>query len=269
MISIQTVATVILALVPGVSFGQGMCVPNPVEVERIEGIVLFESDGQSRPLPDVTVSVSEYTEPNAGPLVSSVSGSDGHFSISKATPGRYWLSVRHKALIGFTTELRLLPRRNRATTFLITTVRNDPNKPCGGGTIQLSSVLDENCRTLQYEHHNQVDYGPLKVRGIGGIATDKEAVPVPRTCIGVFTEPDHRLISSAETEDDGSFSFGKLKPGKYRLVAKYDGFGVANVLLEVVGWPSDGLVRNRALAVQLRPQGIDTTSYVELMRRRN
>ena len=78
--------------------------------------------------------------------------------------------MHHKALIGFTTELRLRPRRNRTNMFLVATLRNDPNRPCGGGSVELSSVLNENCRSLQYQ--NQVDYGPPKMRRVEGLAMD-------------------------------------------------------------------------------------------------
>src|SRR5437868_13375722 len=106
MIDIRTCAAfaVSLALLPGLSFGQEMCVPAPVEMERVEGIVLFEAGGKSRPLSDVTIAISDYTGSNTPPIVSTVTASDGHFSISNTAPGRYWLSVRQQAISGFTTD---------------------------------------------------------------------------------------------------------------------------------------------------------------------
>lgn len=253
----------VLVLLSAAAFGQGICIPDPVEVERVQGTVLFEAGGTSRPLSDVTVAISPYTGSNLPPVASAVTASDGHFSISSATPGRYWLSVRHKTLIGFSAELRLRPGRNRATVFLIVTIRNDPNKPCGGGTVQLSPALDETCRSLEYQDQNQIDYGPLKVRRIEGWARDMQSTPVPGTCIGLFTEPNHRLVSSVETDDGGRFAFGNISPGRYRLMAKYDHLGIANGILEVAGWPSGGILKNRGLIVHLRPNGIDTGSYVD------
>jgi hypothetical protein len=260
---IQAVAAFCVALLPGVTFGQDMCVPDPVEVGRVEGIVLFEAGGKASPLPDVTIAISPYTGRNAPAVASSVSGSDGHFSISDIAPGRYWLSMRHKVLIGYATELRVETRNSRVTAFLIATIRNDPNKPCGGGSVQLSPVLSESCRSMEYQDQNQVDYGPLNVRRIEGFARDMESTPVPGTCVGVFTEQGHRLVSRAETDKNGWFALGTVKPGRYRLVAKYDSFGVANVLLDVAAWPSGGIFHNRALAVHLRPRNIDTTSFVD------
>ncbi len=47
---------------------------------------------------------------------------------------------------------------------------------------------------------------------------DDSSNPVPKTCLGIFTEPDYRLISSVETHQNGQFDFGTIKRGKYRLV---------------------------------------------------
>ncbi len=135
------VLPIIVALAPAFSLAQGTCFPDPVEVDQVEGTVRFEAGLESTPISEVTVAISHYYEPDA-PVASTVSGDDGHFSISYTTPVRYWLSVRHKTLISFSIELRLLSRYSHETRFLIATIRNDPNRACGGGSIQLSPVLD-------------------------------------------------------------------------------------------------------------------------------
>jgi hypothetical protein len=232
-------------------------------VEKAEGVVLFEVGGKSSPLPDAMVAILPNTGRNAQPLASTVTGSDGHFSVSYTIPGRYLLSVSHNTQNGFGFELRLRPRRNRSTAFLVATIRNDPRKPCGGDSIQLSPVLDESCRSLEYQDQNQVDYGPLKVRRVEGSARDMQSTPVPGTCIGIFTEPDNRLVTSVETDGEGRFALGNVSPGRYRLVAKYSNLGIANAILEVADWPSGGILTNRGLVVHLRPRGTDTGSYVD------
>jgi hypothetical protein len=141
-----------------------------------------------------------------------------------------------------------------------------PDMTFGQGPVQPSPVVAESCRSLTYQSQNQVDYGPLTVRRIVGLVKDKDGVPVPHTCVGVFTEPGHLLASSVETDENGSFALGKVKPGRYRLVAKYDHFGVANVLLKLASWPSGGVMHNRVLVVHLISRSIDTTSYVDFRR---
>jgi len=121
---------------------------------------------------------------------------------------------------------------------------------------------------ISYDHQNQVDYH-LWLRRIRGVAIDDSSTPVPKTCLGIFTEPDHHLFTSVETNDRGRFVFHLIKPGKYRLVAKYDSMGVANVILEVGAWPSGGIWRSKLLYVHLRPRGLDTPSFVDLKRTGN
>jgi hypothetical protein len=246
---------------------QSMCIPGPVVVDHLEGTVLFEASGKSATLPDVTVSISPYVEGDVSPVASSVTKGDGRFSIEDAKPGRYWLSFRHRALIGFSIELHLRPRSRRPTEFLIATLRNDPNKPCGGGSVHLSPVVEEACRSLEYENQNQTDYA-LKLRRVEGIAEDTQSPPspVPRTCVGLFTEDGRKLVTTVESDRDGKFAFGTIQAGKYRLVAKQPGLGVANVILEVGMWPSGGILTGRQLVVHLRPRGIDITSWVDSKR---
>jgi len=115
------------------------------------------------------------------------------------------------------------------------------------------------CMDLSYQNRNQTDYGPLRVAALRGSATDSQGVAIPKTCVGVFTETDHKLIAATETDDNGRFELKGIPDGDYRLVAKYDGFSPANAKLRVEHSRSKKL-----LAVQMRPAGLDTTSFVEL-----
>jgi hypothetical protein len=119
---------------------------------------------------------------------------------------------------------------------------------------------------ISYEDQNQVDYN-LRTRHAWGVAIDASATAVPKTCLGIFREPDHRLISSVESDENGQFDFGQIKRGKYRLVARYDSLGVANVILDIGLWPSGGVWRTRRLFVHLRPRGIDAVSFISWNRR--
>ena len=256
-----------VAICPGLATAQSMCVLDPVEVDQLEGAVRFEVDGESAGLPGVTVSISPDVGRDVLPVASFVTEGDGRFSIHDAAPGRYWLSFRHKALIGFSLELRVRPRSHRPTAFLIATIRNDLNRPCGGGSVQLSPVIDDACRSLEYQNENQID-NMLKLRRIQGTVVDMEfpPSPVPRTCMGLFTDSDRKLVTAVESDRYGAFAFGPVQPGRYRLVAEQPGLGVANVILQVVRWPSGGILSSRELVVKLGPSDFHTSSFVDFSR---
>lgn len=118
--------------------------------------------------------------------------------------------------------------------------------------------------TLEYANQNMIDYGPLSFRSITGRAVDPFDVPVPQVCVAIFTDKgladkDHRQVASVLTDESGYFHFLRLQPGQYRVVAKYDGFGVLNVKVNIVRWPRGG--SGRRLALHMRPRAIDVTSY--------
>jgi hypothetical protein len=112
------------------------------------------------------------------------------------------------------------------------------------------------CVAMVYRDQNQVDT-KLRVRDLKGIAIDEQNVPVPGVCVGLFSEPEHRLVSVTTTSDDGKFKFRASAKGTYRLVAQYDGLGIANSVVIV------GTGGRKSLTIRMRPRGIDTTSYFE------
>jgi len=120
--------------------------------------------------------------------------------------------------------------------------------------------------SVTYENHNQIDYGPLRLRAIHGVVLDFAKVPVPHACLGLFDDKEHSAVATTTSDAEGHFSFGKIVRGRYRLVAKLQGFGVANVPLELVAWPSGGFLADPSLIIHMRPSGIDTTSYGERKR---
>ena len=128
------------------------------------------------------------------------------------------------------------------------------------GLAGVSRATEASCRDLTYESRNQTDYGPLLVASIRGTAQDAQGGPIPKTCVGVFTETDHRLIAVTRTDAGGRFELKGIPDGDYRLVAKYEGFCPANAKLHV----ERGKKIKTLLAVQMRFAGLDTCSYVEL-----
>jgi Carboxypeptidase regulatory-like domain len=85
------------------------------------------------------------------------------------------------------------------------------------------------CAAMAYRDQNQVDT-KIRIHDVKGVVIDGVSVPIPGVCVGVFAEPDHRLLATAKTDADGKFRLPSIGRGTYRLVAEYQGFGVANSL---------------------------------------
>jgi hypothetical protein len=121
------------------------------------------------------------------------------------------------------------------------------------------------CSTA-YENHNQIDYGPLKVRLVEGTSTIQvgtEKQPgVSGACFVLFAEKDHKLVARVKADSNGRFELKDVAPGRYRLIARAEGLCTANIPLEVLK-PSQR--RKTEILVHFRPAGIDTCSYGELV----
>jgi len=115
-------------------------------------------------------------------------------------------------------------------------------------------------QTVAYENHNSLDNKIFAVRKIRGTVSDKSGMPIADGTVGVFTDdPQHKFVASAGVTESGVFEFGRLTPGRYRVVVKYDSFCPANILVEVKGQaPADRIVR-----VHMIPRGLDSCSYGE------
>ncbi len=107
-----------------------------------------------------------------------------------------------------------------------------------------------------YVNRNQIDY-QVTVSRIEGHVVDADGVAIPGSCVAVFSEPDHRLLASFETDDSGHFALPKLARGDYRLVAMYDSYCPVNARMRVSR-------RGGPLRLKMVPSGIDTCSYAEL-----
>jgi hypothetical protein len=127
-------------------------------------------------------------------------------------------------------------------------------------TVSVSTAQESNGKCVPtYQDHNMIDYGPLVFRNLSGHDIDPYSVRMAGGCIGLFTEEDHRLVATTQTDQDGNFAFAKTAPGRYRLVVVFPGFCVANVPLRVVHWPRGGRLRRLVLHMMLG--AIDTCSY--------
>lgn len=120
------------------------------------------------------------------------------------------------------------------------------------------------CR-VDYENHNQIDYGPLIVQQVKGTITDPQQGAIPKACVGIFTESDHKLVATTESLADGTFFLRSIPPGRYRLVVKADPLCAANVPLQVVKHQR----KTKVLRVHMKPRGLDSCSYGETVEASN
>ena len=118
--------------------------------------------------------------------------------------------------------------------------------------------VDSSPCIIEYENHNQTDYGPLIVQDVRGTITDPQQGAVPKVCVGIFTEKDHKLVATTESDAAGNFSLQSVSAGRYRLVVKADPLCPANVPLEVVKHQ-----KKKVLRVHMKPRGLDSCSYGE------
>ena len=117
---------------------------------------------------------------------------------------------------------------------------------------------------VEYENHNQTDYSRLIVQNVKGVITGPQEGTIPKACVGIFTEifteKDHKLVASAETDSNGYFALQIVSPGLYRLVVKAGLLCAANVPLLVV---VKSQKKNKVLHVHMKPRGLDSCSYGE------
>lgn len=129
------------------------------------------------------------------------------------------------------------------------------------------------CSNTSYEDHNQVDYKPLKLtmlqgRGVVEIKDNeiKSNETVPGACLSLFTL-DHNFVQSVKADAAGEFRFDNVAPGKYRLIARAQGFCTANIPINLVKASHRSKRLENEVVVHYRLTGIDTCSWGELGRK--
>ncbi|HTZ48557.1 MAG TPA: carboxypeptidase-like regulatory domain-containing protein [Verrucomicrobiae bacterium] len=112
----------------------------------------------------------------------------------------------------------------------------------------------------EYENHNPIDCGPLVVQHVKGTLTDPQHSPMPKVCVCIFTEEDHKLVASTESDVDGQFFLRSIPPGRYRLVVKAEPLCAANVPLQI----EKSHKKRQFLRVHMKPRGPDSCSYADI-----
>lgn len=104
-------------------------------------------------------------------------------------------------------------------------------------------------------------YRTLSVRQVSGYAIDPQFVRMPQVCLGIFSLTNKRLVASGLTDEEGRFELRDIPVGKYRLVARANGFCLAIVPLRVVRYPRGGILRRRRLVLHMELPALDVCSY--------
>ncbi len=115
-------------------------------------------------------------------------GADDSFTLEKAPPGRYRLSVSWGPYV------KSVRQGSTETEGDVLDVRNGPNGPL---TLRLGSVRAE----------------------ISGVVTDSDGPAVGVPVALLLDQPGTRMQWSAVTDKDGVYRFQHLTPGRYRLLA--------------------------------------------------
>jgi hypothetical protein len=110
---------------------------------------------------------------------------------------------------------------------------------CSMDRVIAQNIKDVCPEAMVYENRNQVDYGPIKLANIHGQAIlDYDGAhpgsSVPRVCLSLFTEDSHQWIETRLADNEGKYSFGSIKPGRYRMVARSPGLCSANIPLYLI-----------------------------------
>ncbi len=109
-----------------------------------------------------------------------------------------------------------------------------------------------------YVNRNHLDYGPLAMSRVEGVARDRDEVVLPGIRVLLFSDPDHKLIAATVTGKDGTFTFGQVVRGAYRLVTK-SSFCPANVPIVV-----SRVGEKKKLYLHMIPGTVDTCSFGDL-----
>jgi hypothetical protein len=123
----------------------------------------------------------------------------------------------------------------------------------------------KSCENMPYLHQNQFDLAPIGLGEVRGTVVDKNGVALTEVCVGVFSEPDHKLLRYGRSDGNGGFSVDTkgLPDATYRLVGQLIGFCPANAILNVDSH-SKGKQR---LVIKMKLDGAETCSTVNVQKK--
>ena len=102
-----------------------------------------------------------------------------------------------------------------------------------GCVLQTAGPPDLHCLDMRYENKVQM-LALLRIANVGGLVTDWTGDPLPRACVGLFSDAaEPKLIESVSVGRDGRFSFGDVPDGDYRFASSFTGMCPIGVRLRV------------------------------------
>lgn len=135
-------------------------------------------------------------------------------------------------------------------------------------TIFGLSQETEHCKEAQQypdpEPASLVEMGPLVVSRVQGravlVVRDKTLPPdkLREVCLSLFTADTRKFVASTTPDRKGSFDFGSIPPGDYRLIQRAPGLCTGNTAIRVTAARSKR--RQRTIIVRFRAHGIDVCS---------
>ena len=115
----------------------------------------------------------------------------------------------------------------------------------------------EPCDQMIYEFRSQIEPQPIELGLIEGTVQDIDGVRIPKACIGVFSEPGHKLIKAVETDSRGRFTLSGVAAGNYRIVSSYPPLCPANTQIRLTG------KRGNAAVIRMRAPHLHCGSSIE------
>jgi len=131
---------------------------------------------------------------------------------------------------------------------------------CASASALLAAQQSNAPPCTEYENNNQAYYGPYRLEKVKGTITDPGQVRMANICVALFTEKEHKLVTTTRSDLNGNFSLKGIAPGRYQLVVKAYPLCAANVALKVVKRAK----KKQVLQVHMRARGMDDCSYGDL-----
>ncbi len=136
--------------------------------------------------------------------------------------------------------------------------------------IALSQETDKCVGADKYPEPEPVsllERGPLVLQHVSGIAVirvGEGTIPPSHlygACLSLFTADSHKFVASVPVDRRGTFAFGKIATGDYRLVERAPGLCTGNDAVRVEARKTSG--KRRAIIVYFRPHEVDTCTTAD------
>jgi hypothetical protein len=128
-----------------------------------------------------------------------------------------------------------------------------------------NALFGQGCKEMAYDNQNPIDPKAIALRQVQGTAVDPVGTAIPQLCIGIFTEPAHKLVRYTQSDNNGVFvvDTNGLPDGEYRLVGQVTGFCPANAILTIKSHSR----KKKSLVIRMNVRGIDSCSNVGLAKK--